>query len=108
MENLPLQVTFIYHISIDNAQRADPCCRQVIGSRRAKPARANQQYLRIEQFELALLAHFGYQQMATVAFVLRLAEGAWLHKWQPTALPLTKTTRHGDYVRVAHLLKGVA
>src|SRR5215469_2128567 len=44
--------------------------------------------------------------MATIAFGLRLAHYAGLHKRISTILPLTKTTRHRNGFSVAHLLQG--
>src|SRR5713226_1031732 len=58
-----------------------------------------------KQFELAALPHFRHQQVAAVAFRLRLAQDAGLDERVAVGLPLAKATRHGNHILVAHLLQ---
>ena len=74
VDDLPLQVRKIHDVEIHDAQRADAGGSQVQRQRRAQPAGADAQHLRLLQLELALHANFRQDQMARVAQDLLIAE----------------------------------
>ena len=70
MEDLALQVRRVDDVHVDDAERADAGGGEVERGRRAEPAGAEQEHLRVEQLLLALLADLGEQQVAAVAVAL--------------------------------------
>ena len=75
VQDLALQVRLVDDVHVDDAERADPGCRQVEGGRRAEAAGAEQQHLGPEQLQLADLAHLGQEEMALVPVALRRSQG---------------------------------
>ena len=67
MNDLPLQVADVHHVKVDQPDRADTRCRQVVGERRTQATRADTQHLRCLQLTLSLLAHLRQDQVPRVA-----------------------------------------
>ena len=70
VDHLALQVREVDVVVVDDPERADAGRGQVERGRRAEPAGAEQQHLRVEQLLLALDADLGDQQVARVALAL--------------------------------------
>ena len=70
VDHLALQVGQVDLVVVDDAERADAGRGEVQGGRRAEPAGADQQHLRLEQLLLALEPDLRDQQVARVALTL--------------------------------------
>ena len=70
VDHLALQVREVDVVVVDDPERADAGGGEVQRGRRAEPAGAEQQHLRVEQLLLALDADLGQQQVARVALAL--------------------------------------
>ena len=77
VDHLALQVGGVDHVVVDEADRADAGRGQVERRRRAEPAGAEQQHLRVEQLELAVDPDLGQQRVARVALALLGGHAAW-------------------------------
>src|SRR4029077_113372 len=73
--NLPLQVSKIDHIEVDQADPADAGGCQVKSQRRPETASPDQQHLRLFELELTLHPHFGDDEVPAVAQDLVLGQG---------------------------------
>ena len=76
VDHLALQVGEVDDVVVDDPERADAGGREVQRGRRAEPAGAEQQHLRVEQLLLALGADLGDQHVARVALALLGGERA--------------------------------
>ena len=70
VDDLALQVREVDLVVVDDAERADAGGREVERGRRAEPAGAEQQHLRLQQLGLALEPDLRDQQVARVALAL--------------------------------------
>ena len=70
VDDLALEVRDVDHVVVDDAERADARRREVERGRRAEPAGAEQQHLRVEQLALAVLADLRQEEVARVALAL--------------------------------------
>ena len=70
VDHLALQVGGVDHVVVDQADRADARGGEVERGRRAEPAGAEQQHLRVQQLDLAVDADLGEQGVARVALAL--------------------------------------
>ena len=70
VDHLALQVGGVDDVVVDEADRADPGGGEVERGRRAEPAGAEQQHLRVQQLQLAVDADLGEQGVARVAVAL--------------------------------------
>ena len=70
VDDLALEVRDVDDVVVDDPERADAGGGEVERGRRAEPAGAEQQDLRVEQLLLALGADLGQQQVAAVALAL--------------------------------------
>ena len=70
MDDLALEVRLVDDVGVDDPEAADARRREVERRGRAEAAGADQQHLRVEQLQLALLADLGDQQVARVAAAL--------------------------------------
>jgi hypothetical protein len=64
---LALQIRHVDAIVVDDTERADPGCREVLQHRRAETARADRKNAGGAQFLLAGEADFGDQEMPAIA-----------------------------------------
>ena len=67
MDDLALQVRLIDHVEVDDAERADPRCRQVHQRRAAEPSSADDQHLGVLQPLLPGHRDVGNDQVPGVA-----------------------------------------
>src|SRR5262249_41238097 len=67
VKNLPLQVSYIHNVEIDQAQLSDARRRQIETERRSQPAGADQQHLCLLQLELPFHADFGHDEVPAIA-----------------------------------------
>ena len=105
VEHLALQVRLVDHVVVHDAQPAHARRGQVEPRRRAQPAGADEQYLRLEQLRLARLADFGDQQMPAVAVPLRVGQAErHLHR-KPSVLPRAIPAAQATHLPVTHLLQ---
>ena len=70
VDDLALEVRQVDDVVVDDADRADARGGEVQRGRRAEPAGAEQQDLRVEQLLLALGADLGHEHVAAVALAL--------------------------------------
>ena len=70
VDHLALEVGQVDGVEVDDADRADAGRGQVEGSRRAEPAGADHEHLRVEQLRLSLGPDLGDQQVTAVALLL--------------------------------------
>src|SRR5581483_453483 len=91
MQNLALQIAIIDDIGINNAKRSHARRGQIIGRRRSQAAGADQQYPRVEQLKLSLLAHFRDEQVTAIPSGLRICHDTRLNEAITAVLPLPKT-----------------
>ena len=94
VQDLALQVRLVDHVHVDDAERADAGRGQVEGGRRAQPAGAEQEDLRVEQLQLAHLAHLGQEQVALVAVALGRGQGLRRRPGAAVVLPLVEPADH--------------
>ena len=104
MRDLALEVREVDDVVVDDAERAHPGGREVERGRRAEPAGAEQEHLRVEQLELALEPDLGHQQVARVALALLGAQRARYLDVVAAVLPERDAAAHGRDVLVAELL----
>ena len=84
-----------------------PAAARYSDGRRAEPARADQQDLRVEEACLAVGPDLGDEQVAAVALLLLGGQDGRRLPRQAGALPLLEPAGHRGDVRVAHLLEGL-
>jgi energy-coupling factor transport system ATP-binding protein len=104
VEHLALEVRLVDHVVVDEADRPHPGCGEVEGGRRAEPAGADEQHLRVEERALSLLADLGDEHLPRVPALLARREE--LDRLLPPAtaiLPLRDRRLQVDDVRVAEL-----
>ena len=104
VDHLALQVGEVDIVVVDDAERADAGGREVERGRRAEPARAEQQHLRVEQLRLPRRADLGQQQVAAVALLLLDRELARELDLVAAVLPQRDAARHRAHVAVAKQL----
>ena len=104
VRDLALEVREVDHVVVDDAERADARRRQVERGRRAEPAGAEQEHLRVEQLHLALEADLRDQQVARVALALLGGERARDLDLVAAVLPERDAAAHGRDVLVAEQL----
>ena len=104
MDHLTLQVGEIDHVVVDHAEGADAGRRQVQRGRRAEPAGAEEQHLRVQQLELALEPDLRQQQVAGVATALLGRERARRLHLVATVLPQRDPACHRGHVLIAEEL----
>jgi hypothetical protein len=107
VHDLALQVGLVDHVSVDDAQRADPRRGEVQRRGRTEAAGADEQHARVEQPHLALLADLRDQQVAAVAGALRRVERAGQLDGESVALPVREAAGERARVGVAQLLQGL-
>ncbi len=100
MQDLALQVRLVDHVHVDDAERADAGRGQIERRRRPEPARTEQQHLRVEQLQLADLAHLGQQQVALIAVALGRGERLGRRPRAALVLPLVEPADHRLHVGV--------
>ena len=103
VQDLALEVRDVDDVGVDDPEGADARCGQVDRGRRAEPARADQEHLRVEQPELALLADLRDEHVAAVALELLGVQGARDAPVMAVLLPGREAARHRDDVLVAEL-----
>ena len=103
VDDLALEVGDVDHVVVDDAELADAGGRQVERGRRAEPAGAEQQHLRVEQLELALDADLRQQHVARVAAALLGRERARHVDVEAAVLPQRDAAGHRRDVLVAEL-----
>jgi hypothetical protein len=108
VQDLALEVGEVDGVHIDDAERADAGSGEVERRRRAEPARADAEHLRVEKLRLPGLAHLGEEEVAAVADLLLGGELAVLLHGQALVLPRRETAAHRGHVRVAELLQDAA
>jgi len=74
VDNLALQVGIVHDVEVNDAERADTCRAEVERQRRPQASGADAQHLRSFDFELALHADLGHDQVARVAQNLVVVE----------------------------------
>ena len=74
VDDLALQVGEVDLVVVDDAERADAGGGEVERGRRAEPAGAEQQHLRVEQLGLALEPDLRHEQVARVALALLVGQ----------------------------------
>ena len=104
VDHLALQVGGVDDVVVDQPERADPRRGQVERGRRAEPAGADQQHLRVQHLQLALDADLGQQRVARVAVALLGGHPAGRDDRQPLLLPGEDAARHRGDVLVAERL----
>ena len=105
MHDLPLQVRLVDDVRVDDADSPDARRGEVERRRRAEPAGADQQDLRVEQLQLPLLAHLRDQKVAAVArAALGVEPRAQLHG-KAVPLPVGEPAGERHDVVVAELRK---
>ena len=105
MHDLALEVRDVDDVGVDDPERPHPRRGQVDGGRRAEPARADQEHLRVEQPELALLADLRDEHVAAVALELLGVQGARHAPLVAVLLPGLEAAGHRDDVLVAQLFE---
>jgi hypothetical protein len=107
VDHLALEVGEIDDVVVDDPERADAGRRQVERGRRAEPARAEQQHLRLEQLLLPALADLGDEQVARVALALLRAERLGHLDLVAAVLPQRDPAGHRLDVLVAEVVLSV-
>ena len=103
--DLALEVRLVDGVVVDDADRPDAGGCEVEPSRRAKPARADQEDARVEQLLLSFLADLGNEEMPAVAAPLRLVEGLRQLERKAVSLPVGEPACERGDVLVAELFK---
>ena len=67
VDHLPVQVRQRHRVVVDDADRADACCRQILDQGRAKPAGADDEHPRRLQLGLTRPADIAQDQVAGIA-----------------------------------------
>ena len=104
VDDLALEVGEVDLVVVDDAERADAGRREVERGRRAEPAGAQQQHLRLEQLGLALEADLRDEDVARVALALLLGERLRDLDVVAAVLPQRDAAVHRGDVLVAQLL----
>ena len=104
VDHLALQVREVDDVVVDDAERADAGRGEIQRGRRAEPAGAEQQDLRVEQLLLALDADLRDEHVARVAVALLCGERARDVDLVAAVLPQRDAAGHRAHVRVAELL----
>ena len=102
VDDLALEVREVDDVEVDDADRAHARGGEVERGRRAEPAGADQQHLRLEQLRLARRADLGDQQVTAVADLLLVGQAHRLRPLEPLALPRLEAALHRGDVGVAH------
>ena len=106
VRDLPLQVRLVDDVGVDDPEVADAGRGEVQRGRRAEAAGAEQQDLRVEQLELALLADLGDQRGgASSARAARARACAAADDVVAVALPVGEAAGERDDVLVAELAR---
>ena len=103
VQDLPLQVRRVDDVVVDEPDRTDAGRRQVEPRRRAQPARAEAQHLRLQQLRLPRLTDLGQHGVARIAQALVRRHDERPVELQPGALPRREPARHRLHVGVAEL-----
>src|SRR5690606_28684214 len=106
VEDLSLQVRAVDDVVVDDPYRADAGRCEIIRDRRAEPAGADAQDLRVEQLRLPFLTDLGKEEMTAVALDLIGAELPVGNPVVAGTLPGAEAAAHGDDVLVTHLAEG--
>ena len=70
MDNLALQVTEVYHVSIHDTDMSHASCSEVEGDWGTQSSRTHDEYLGIEELFLPLATYILKEDVATVSFYL--------------------------------------
>jgi hypothetical protein len=108
VEDLALEVRHVDDVEIDDSDRADAGRRQVEAGRRAQPARADEQDLRVEELRLALGPDLRDEEVAAVALLLVVGQDRRHRPRQPGRLPALESARHRAHVPVAERAQELA
>ena len=99
VDHLALEVRLVDDVVVDDAERAHAGRGQVQRGRRAEPAGAEQQHLRVEQLELALDPDLGEQGVARVAHPLVAGQAGGVDGGSPASSQATiPPSTDGDVV----------
>ena len=104
VDHLALEVRQVDLVVVDDPERADAGRRQVQRRRRAEPAGAEQQHLRVEQLLLALDPDLRQQQVARVALALLGRQRPRRLDLVAAVLPQREAAGHRLDVLVAEIL----
>ena len=105
VRDLPLQVRLVDDVGVDDPERADAGRSEVERRGGAEAAGADQEDLRVEQLQLALLADLGDQDVTRVAGALLGRERARQHDLAAVSLPVGDAADQRVHVLVAELLE---
>ena len=107
VQDLALEVRGVHHVHVHDADRAHPGRRQVQRGGRTQAARTEEQHLRVEQLELALLADLGHEEVALVSVALVGREGLRGAPRAALVLPAVEPADKRHHVGVAEIGHGL-
>src|SRR5215831_1402624 len=105
VKDLALEIRYVQHVSVHEADGAHACRRQVERGRRSEAARSDEEHLGAEELALPLLAHLCEEEMAAVPLDLVARERRVLHHGQARLRPALEPTLEVDHVRVAEVVE---
>ena len=103
VRDLALEVRLVDDVRVNDSEPPDARRSQVEGGRRAQPTCADEQYPRVEQLQLALLADLGDQEVPAVPRLPRRAERARKLRREAVSLPIGVAAGQRDRAFVAEL-----
>src|SRR5207249_6596653 len=101
------EVALVHRVEVDDSQRPDPCCCQLVGRRRAEPSGPDQENLRLQELELSRLPHFRDGQVAAVAPAIRLGENLRDRQTPAFAAPAVESARERLDAFIAEALEAL-
>src|SRR4029453_13945797 len=106
VDDLALQIRLVDRVVVDDAERADAGRGQIERGRRPEPTRADQEYARLEEPELPLLADLRDEEVAAVAAALVRVEGLRDLVGEAVPLPVGEAAGQRRHILVPALFEG--